>query len=101
MGSLPLPFKKPVLIQSIRITKHRKVLARLLQFAWHQNRTAPRFPGEQYRPHQSVYLREFIDQGLTDLEAYYLAAEVLERVRKGQESVHSAAEVRKDLGLDD
>ena len=26
---------------------------------------------------------------------------VLERVRKGQESVHSAADVRKDLGLDD
>lgn len=34
-------------------------------------------------------------------KAYYLAAEVLERVRKGQESVHSAADVRKDLGLGD
>jgi len=31
----------------------------------------------------------------------FLAAEVLERVRKEQEQVHSAADVRKDLGLDD
>jgi RHH-type rel operon transcriptional repressor/antitoxin RelB len=35
------------------------------------------------------------------MEDYYLAADVLERVRKGQEKVHSAADVRKDLGLDD
>jgi len=26
---------------------------------------------------------------------------VLERIRKGQEKTHSAASVRKDLGLDD
>ena len=50
---------------------------------------------------KAYYLREIIDQGLTDLEDYYLAAEVLERVRKGQEAVHSAADVRKSLGLDD
>ena len=50
---------------------------------------------------KSYYLREIIDQGLTDLEDYYLAAEVLGRVRKGQEAVHSAADVRKSLGLDD
>ena len=50
---------------------------------------------------KSYYLREIIDQGLTDLEDYYLAAEVLERVRKGQEAAHSAADVRKSLGLDD
>ena len=50
---------------------------------------------------KAYYLREIIDHGLTDLEDYYLAAEVLERVRKGKESVHSAADVRKDLGLDD
>jgi RHH-type rel operon transcriptional repressor/antitoxin RelB len=34
------------------------------------------------------------------MEDYYLAAEVLQRVRKGDEAVMSAAEVRKDLGLD-
>lgn len=47
------------------------------------------------------YLREIIERGLEDTEDYYLAAEVLERVRKGQEQIHSAADVRKDLGLDD
>ncbi len=50
---------------------------------------------------KAYYLREIIEQGLEDLEDYYLAAEVLERVRKGQEHVHSAADVRTDLGLDD
>ena len=50
---------------------------------------------------KAYYLREIIDHGLTDLEDYYLAAEVLERVRKGQEAVHSAADVRKSFGLDD
>ncbi|AIC22557.1 CopG family transcriptional regulator [Pseudomonas chlororaphis] len=50
---------------------------------------------------KAYYLREIINHGLTDLEDYYLAAEVLERVRKNTEDVHSAAEVRKDLGLDD
>ncbi len=50
---------------------------------------------------KAYYLRELIEQGLEDMEDYYLAAEVLERVRKGQEPVHSAADVRTDLGLDD
>jgi RHH-type rel operon transcriptional repressor/antitoxin RelB len=50
---------------------------------------------------KAFYLREIIEQGLEDLEDYYLAADVLERVRKGREKVHSAADVRKDLGLDD
>jgi RHH-type rel operon transcriptional repressor/antitoxin RelB len=35
------------------------------------------------------------------MEDYYLAASVLERVRKGQEQVQPAADVRKDLGLGD
>ncbi len=50
---------------------------------------------------KAYYLREIIERGLADMEDYYLAAEVLERIRKGQERVHSAAAVRKDLGLDD
>jgi len=50
---------------------------------------------------KAYYLREIIEHGLEELEDYYLAADVLERVRKGQEQVHSAADVRKDLGLDD
>lgn len=50
---------------------------------------------------KAYYLREIIEQGIEDMEDYYLAADVLERVRKGQEKVHSAADVRRELGLDD
>jgi len=50
---------------------------------------------------KAYYLREIIEQGIEDMEDYYLGHEVLERVRKGQERVHSAADVRKELGLDD
>ena len=50
---------------------------------------------------KAYYLREMIEQGLEQIEDYYLAADVLKRVRNGQEQVHSAADVRKDLGLDD
>ncbi len=49
---------------------------------------------------KAYYLREIIEQGIEDLEDYYLGANVLERVRKGQEQVHSAADVRKALDLD-
>ena len=49
---------------------------------------------------KAFYLRELIERGLEDLEDYYLAADVLERVRKGQEKVHSAADVKRALGLD-
>ena len=50
---------------------------------------------------KAYYLREIIEQGIEEMEDYYLAADVLERVRKGQEKVNSAADVRKDLGLGD
>lgn len=50
---------------------------------------------------KAYYLREIIEQGIEEMEDYYLAVNVLERVRKGQEQVHSAAEARRDLGLDD
>lgn len=50
---------------------------------------------------KAYYLREIIERGIVEMEDYYLAADVLERVRKGEEKTHSAAEVRKDLGLDD
>ena len=50
---------------------------------------------------KAYYLREIIEQGIEDMEDYYLAAEVLERVRKEQEAVHSGAKVRAALGLDD
>lgn len=39
--------------------------------------------------------------GIEEMEDCYLAADVLERVRKGQEQVHSSADIRKSLGLVD
>ena len=50
---------------------------------------------------KDFYLRELIERGLEDLEDYYLAADVLERLRKGTEKVYSAAAVREALALDD
>ena len=50
---------------------------------------------------KAFYLRELIERGLEDLEDYYLAADVLERVRKGEEKVYSTSAVRDALELDD
>ena len=50
---------------------------------------------------KAFYLRELIEQGLEDLEDYYLGMEVMERLRKGEEYTLSLDEVEKDLGLDD
>ena len=50
---------------------------------------------------KAFYLREIIEQGIEEMDDYYFPADVLDRIRKGQEQVHSAADVRKDLGLDD
>ena len=72
---------------SIRLTPETE--QRLDYLASHTGRT------------KAYYLREIIEQGLGEMEDYYLAADVLERVRKGQEKVHSAADVRRELGLDD
>ena len=50
---------------------------------------------------KAFYLRQVIEEGLDELEDYYLAADVLERVRKGQETTLTADQVRKDLVLED
>jgi len=50
---------------------------------------------------KAFYIREMILTHIDELEDYYLAADVLERVRKGQERTFSAGQVRHDLGLDD
>jgi RHH-type rel operon transcriptional repressor/antitoxin RelB len=50
---------------------------------------------------KAFYLRQMIENGLDDLEDYYLAGDVLERVRKGEEKTYSSAQARADLGLDD
>jgi RHH-type transcriptional regulator, rel operon repressor / antitoxin RelB len=50
---------------------------------------------------KAFYIREMILNHLDEIEDYYLAADVVERLRKGQERTFSAREVRRDLGLDD
>ena len=50
---------------------------------------------------KAYYIRELIERSLEDVEDYYLAEEVLERIRKGEEKVFSLAEVERELGLDD
>ena len=50
---------------------------------------------------KAFYLREIIERGLEEMEDYYLAADVVERLRQGNERVYSAAAARKDLGLED
>ena len=49
---------------------------------------------------KSYYLRELIEGGIDDLEDFYLADATMERVRKGQEGILSASQVRKELDLD-
>lgn len=48
---------------------------------------------------KAFYLREMIERGIEELEDYYLATDVLERVRKGDEKVYSTAETRRALGV--
>ncbi len=50
---------------------------------------------------KAFYIREALLEKIDDLEDYYLAADVLERIRKGKEATYPAATVRQDLGLDD
>jgi RHH-type rel operon transcriptional repressor/antitoxin RelB len=50
---------------------------------------------------KAFYLRQIVENGLSEMEDYYLAADTLERVRSGREKMYSSASVRKDLGLDD
>jgi RHH-type rel operon transcriptional repressor/antitoxin RelB len=45
-------------------------------------------------------LREIIESGLDDLEDFYLADSAMEKVRKGQEVLVDANQVRIELGLD-
>ena len=63
-------------------------------------RRLARLSAQTGRP-KSFFLREMIESRIEDMEDYYLAADVLERVREGRERVHAAADVRKDLGVDD
>jgi RHH-type transcriptional regulator, rel operon repressor / antitoxin RelB len=50
---------------------------------------------------KAFYIREMILTHIDEMEDYYLAADVVERLRKGQGRTFTAQEVRQDLGLDD
>jgi len=41
-----------------------------------------------------------VERGISDMEDYYLATEVRERLNKGEECVHSSEQIRKDLGME-
>ena len=49
---------------------------------------------------KTFYAREAILAHLEDLEDYYLAERVMERVRKGEERLFSLDEVERELGLE-
>lgn len=50
---------------------------------------------------KAYYLRELINNGIDDLEDYYEASEISERIRRGEEKTRPWSEVRRELGLDD
>lgn len=50
---------------------------------------------------KTYYIQEMIRASLADLEDYYLADAVSERVRAGTEKVHPLGDVERDLGLAD
>ncbi|MDE0645177.1 MAG: CopG family transcriptional regulator [Gammaproteobacteria bacterium] len=50
---------------------------------------------------KDFYLREIIERGLEDLEDYFVAADVLKRLRSESENTYTASEARKNLALDD
>lgn len=46
-------------------------------------------------------VEQLISRGLAEVEDYYVASKVLERVRQGEEAAFSSTEVRQHLGLVD
>ena len=49
---------------------------------------------------KQFYIRELVERGLEDVEDYYSAVEVMERVRQGKVNIYSSEEVKAKLGLD-
>lgn len=50
---------------------------------------------------KTFYLVEAITEKIQDLEDFYLAHDIAQRVRAGKEKTWSLDEVERDLGLDD
>ena len=49
----------------------------------------------------SDLLRNAVANGMEDLEEYFNAGEVLERLRKGEEKTYPLDQVMRELGLED
>ena len=49
----------------------------------------------------TYYIREAVEEHLDDLEDIYLAEQVVERIRGGQEQTYSLDDVERELGLAD
>ena len=73
--------------------------------------TAIRLPDETYNRLQTLaartgrtatfYIKEAIEEHLTDLEDLYLAQKISERIKSGESNSFSLDEVERELGLDD
>lgn len=50
---------------------------------------------------KAFYVREMILSHIDEIEDYYLGADVVERLRKGEERTLSAQQARQHLGLED
>lgn len=73
--------------------------------------TALRLPDRTYERLQALasrtgrtatyYIREAVEEHLDDLEDMYLAEQVAERVRRGEEATYTLEVVERELGLAD
>ena len=50
---------------------------------------------------KSALLQDIIANGLSDTEVYYEAADIRDRIERGEEVTVTDAELRAELGLDD
>jgi RHH-type rel operon transcriptional repressor/antitoxin RelB len=50
---------------------------------------------------KAFYLRLIIESGVAEMENYYLAADVLEKIRKDQEKAYSTPVAKKDPDVSD
>jgi len=50
---------------------------------------------------KAFYIRQMILSHIDEIEDYYLAADVVEHLRKGEERTFSTQQVKQDLGLED
>lgn len=50
---------------------------------------------------KAEHAAEILKYGIEDVEDYYKAVEVSQRIARGEERVYTSEELRRELGLDD